>query len=536
MSGKKAGTDEAKNPSKATTFVARSMGRSYTTTMKFSLSTRAYLIRLAGLGAAILVLSNIAAHTQKAAHPDFPALVWPACAIALAGMLVWGRNMWPAFYVPLAASSLTAGHPALFALGAPGAIAVCLVAACGSLRKRGFDPALVSLRDTIGFLTRGALLPMLLAGFGTAAAMWLAGMAPWKSLPAVGIVYGIAYAAGVALLTPPLLLASLRRPLNLAWDAVIPLSVLTLCLWISFSGAIAPTAGAMMSYVPFPFLMWAAWKGGLPAAVIGALITVATAIGYSAGGTGPFAGASGLAMFVQVETYIAVMATTALLAGSASESQRRETKARLEAANRDAETQRLKAQLHPHFLFNCLAAIHSLAETNPAAARGGIVSLADLLRSSLDNSEEDAVPMEREMRFVETYLDLQRMRFEDTLEASVRRDPSTEVYLVPPMLVQPLVENAIKHGEMVDGRLRLMIETFNTSDDFCIRVGNSSGDKARDPARWEDGTGLKSLKERLALAWGSAARLSLSKTRPDWIEATISVTKSALDEGPRTGR
>lgn len=497
--------------------------------MHDSSAPRRYALRLAILGTAIFLATSVAAAWQKSGNPDFPVPVWTACAIALAGMLICGRGMWPALFVPLAASALFSGAPWVFAFLAPAAIAVCLVLACRWLAANNFDASFASLRDTTVFLTRGALFPMLLAGFGTAIAMSLASMVPWKSALIAGLVYGIAYAAGCAVLTPAILLAAKRRPRAVLREAALPLVCLALSVWVSFSGVL-PKSGPLMSYVPFPFLIWSAWKGGLPSAVAGALITVFAAIACSVSGSGPFAGASGLAAFMQIETYVAVMATTALLAGSAAEALQRETKLQLDAANREAESQRLKSQLEPHFLFNALAAIHSNTGTNPDAARAGILSLAALLRTSLDNTDKNLIPLRDELLFVINYIDLQRLRFEQAIEVTVNADEKNADVLVLPMMLQTLVENAFKHGDLKEDRLRLQTDIFGDEDRLFIRVGNDIDPASKDPSEWKAGTGLSNLEKRLRLVWGDQATFELTRPRPDWIEATISITKAVSNE------
>ncbi|MBJ7391960.1 MAG: histidine kinase [Chthoniobacterales bacterium] len=502
--------------------------------MQYIPAPRSFALRLAILGTAIFLATSVATAWQKSGNPDFPVPVWTACAIALAGMWIWGRGMWPALFVPLAASAWFSGAPWQFVLLAPAAIAICIVLACRWLAAKNFDASFAALQDTTVFLTRGALFPMLLAGIGTSMAMSLAGILPWKSAPTAGLVYGIAYAAGCAVLTPAILLAAKRRPLAVPWEAALPLVCLALSVWLSFSGVV-PKSGALLSYVPFPFLVWSAWKGGLPAAVAGALITVFAAIACSGSGGGPFAGAGGLGAFVQIETYVAVMATTALLTGSAAETTRRENELRLDAALRLAESERLKSQLQPHFLFNCLAAIHSLAETNPSTARAGIVALADLLRTSLDNTQSDGVTLEEEMQFVTNYVNLQRLRFEDSLDVSIQWDRNQAHCRIPPMLLQPLVENALKHGETKDGRLRVEVSVFSSGDQLCLRAGNNADESGEDPALWKEGTGLRNLRERLALVYGGQARLQTGRPQPGWIEVTVCINKSGWDEssGPR---
>lgn len=490
---------------------------------------RLYGLRLLTLATAMLMVATVMTAWQKSALPGFPSLLWPATAIGLAGMWLWGRSVWPAAFAPLAASALLSGAPWIFALLAPASVTISLLLACRLLEARDFNASFTSTKDTTIFLTRGALFPMLLAGLGIAASMAVAGMAPWEALPTLALTYGVANVTGCVLLSPAIFLAAKRRPLNLPTGAVVPLVFLVFSVWASFSGLL-PASPKLLSYIPFPFLIWAAWKGGLPAAVGGAIFTVATAIGTLPGG-GPFAGASGLAMFVEIETYVAVMATTALLAGSAAETMRRENALRVEAALRLAESERLKAHLQPHFLFNCLTAIHSLAATSPESARAGIVSLADLLRASLDNSERKRVSLREEMRFVESYLNLQKLRFEDTLGVTVRWSEAHAQSKVLPMIVQPMVENAIKHGIPKDGTLQIEVSVFPTEDSLHLRVGNNAAEDCA-PSSWVEGTGLRNLRDRLNAAYGNKAKLALSGPRAGWIEAEISISKSALNEGP----
>jgi two-component system, LytTR family, sensor kinase len=118
----------------------------------------------------------------------------------------------------------------------------------------------------------------------------------------------------------------------------------------------------------------------------------------------------------------------------------------LERLLSDARLAALRAQLQPHFLFNALHAVSAYVESRPHTARLMIEQLADLLRLSLDHTSEQEIPLRRELAFVERYLQLQAVRFEGRLTVSLAPSPDVLDALVPPFILQPLVENAIRHG------------------------------------------------------------------------------------------
>jgi two-component system, LytTR family, sensor kinase len=111
-----------------------------------------------------------------------------------------------------------------------------------------------------------------------------------------------------------------------------------------------------------------------------------------------------------------------------------------------SELHALKLQLHPHFLFNTLHGISTLIDSDGEAAKAMIVKLSNLLRTALENSGSDLIPLREELKFIGEYLDLERMRFGSRLRVDWSIDPSTDAMLVPQLILQPLVENAIRHG------------------------------------------------------------------------------------------
>ena len=120
--------------------------------------------------------------------------------------------------------------------------------------------------------------------------------------------------------------------------------------------------------------------------------------------------------------------------------------AELERLLSDARLNVLRTQLQPHFLFNALNAISAHVEREPKTARLMLERLGDLLRLSLDHVDQQEIGLDQELAFVEQYLQLQAMRFEDRLNVSMALHPGVQDALVPPFILQPLVENAVQHG------------------------------------------------------------------------------------------
>src|SRR5580704_14795111 len=150
-----------------------------------------------------------------------------------------------------------------------------------------------------------------------------------------------------------------------------------------------------------------------------------------------------------------------------------------------SELQALKMQLHPHFLFNTLHGIATLIDSDPKNARVMILKLSGLLRIALDRNSADLICLHEELEFVEAYLDLERMRFGDRLTIERRIARETQELLVPQMILQPIVENAIRHG-IASSRERgwLTIEATKVDNTLEILVSNSVGMKA------SNGTGV----------------------------------------------
>ena len=126
--------------------------------------------------------------------------------------------------------------------------------------------------------------------------------------------------------------------------------------------------------------------------------------------------------------------------------QRELRQAQLETRLASAELEKLRMQIHPHFLFNTLQAAITLVQEDPRAAEDVLLRLSQLLRISLDQMETNEIPLVRELEFLDLYSGIQRQRFGDRLSVEIHAEPDTVNLLVPPLILQPLVENAIRHG------------------------------------------------------------------------------------------
>ena len=195
-----------------------------------------------------------------------------------------------------------------------------------------------------------------------------------------------------------------------------------------------------------------------------------------------------------------------------------------------AELRALKSQLNPHFLFNALNTVRSLIAEDPKRAQEAVTRLAGSLRYALGASQSECVPLAREIATVEDYLMLESLRFEDRL--TIERDiaPDTLTMSVPVMLVQTLVENAIKHGVAArPGPGVVQIRAQAQGGALLIEVANPRPVPAA--PRGGPGVGLQNARERLRLLFGREATLDLDLSDPERAIARARVPRSAAAAG-----
>lgn len=182
--------------------------------------------------------------------------------------------------------------------------------------------------------------------------------------------------------------------------------------------------------------------------------------------------------------------------------------AQLSAQLAQAQLQALRMQLHPHFLFNTLNAISTLVHKDPEAADHMIARLSDLLRMSLENVGVQEVPLAQEIGFLERYLDIERTRFGDRLVVRMDVAPDTLDASTPYLILQPLVENAIRHGLASRATAGLVsIRTRRTDDMLILEIRDDGpGVPAGGPPK--RGVGLSSTQARLEGLYGAAHRFA----------------------------
>ncbi|MBL8238217.1 MAG: histidine kinase [Bryobacterales bacterium] len=200
----------------------------------------------------------------------------------------------------------------------------------------------------------------------------------------------------------------------------------------------------------------------------------------------------------------------------------------LEAKLANAQLHALKMQLHPHFLFNTLHSISELVHDDPARAETMIVRLSDFLRLTLDHVGVPQVPVEEEIDFLRRYLDIEKMRFEDRLTVEWDIDPTIRHVSVPNLILQPLVENAIKHGlsrNTDEGVLRISCKADDGK--LSMKVFNNGPAPQRATANLQEpvreGVGLNNTRSRLERIYGGDHHIDFRHSAEGGFEVTIRI-------------
>jgi sensor histidine kinase YesM len=197
----------------------------------------------------------------------------------------------------------------------------------------------------------------------------------------------------------------------------------------------------------------------------------------------------------------------------------------LEKRSLEADLKLLQAQIEPHFLFNTLSNILSLMDSDPGRGKTMLMDLTRYLRSSLNTMRKEATSLGREVEMLKAYLDLHKVRMGDRLRYSIAVPEALMGHSLPPMLLQPIVENAVKHGiepKISGGEINIgAVETsgllrLSIVDTGCGINGNVKG-----------GIGLANVEERLAVLYNGKARLILEENQPSGLKVTIEIPHEA---------
>jgi sensor histidine kinase YesM len=201
-------------------------------------------------------------------------------------------------------------------------------------------------------------------------------------------------------------------------------------------------------------------------------------------------------------------------------------KVRLESLVKELELKTIKAHINPHFIFNALNSIRALVDENPERARTAITELSNILRSSMQAEKLETVPLERELNIVKDYLALEHIRFEDRLLIEYDIDEDTLDQPIPPMMLQTLVENAIKHGiskEKNGGLVKVISDYRNNHHELIVQNSGSL------PLHSEssDGFGINSTRNRLKLLYGGKATFEIKDNGQHMVEAIVTMPVQA---------
>jgi signal transduction histidine kinase len=237
--------------------------------------------------------------------------------------------------------------------------------------------------------------------------------------------------------------------------------------------------------------------------------------------------------FMSAATIYSIIVGVSMAGSYRSEARRREREAaqlglhaaQLQSQLTEARLHALQSQLNPHFLFNTLNTISALTETDPKMARQMMACLGKLLRASLDHAGRREVGMEDELAFLEDYLMIERLRFEDRLTVDVHVEDDTRAALVPSFILQPLVENAIRHGAGVLRRKSHIQVSVSQSGGRLMICVEDDGAGLPEGWRFEDhaGVGLSNIARRLQELYGSGQMFAVSPRSEGGVRAAMAL-------------
>jgi len=198
---------------------------------------------------------------------------------------------------------------------------------------------------------------------------------------------------------------------------------------------------------------------------------------------------------------------------------------RLESEFQKAQLGALKSQVNPHFMFNAINNIRALILENPVLAREMLTKFAEIFRHSLQYTNEKVITVGEELNILNHYLEIHKLQFEDRLQYTINKQEHLENETIPPLILQLLVENSIKHGiSMSNNGGAIYIDIFKDQDILTLEVKNTGSLLARSRLEGNLGIGLQNVRERLLLTYGPAAKLDIMEEFP-FVVVTICIKK-----------
>lgn len=197
-----------------------------------------------------------------------------------------------------------------------------------------------------------------------------------------------------------------------------------------------------------------------------------------------------------------------------------------EASINEIELNKLKSQLNPHFMFNAMNSIRALVDENPIKSKEAITQLSNILRNTLQMGKNKVIPFGEEMKIVNDYLGLESIRYEERLKLSVQLHEASNQFHVPPLMIQTLVENGIKHGisKLTAGGI-VDIQTFVKNDKLIIQIRNSG--QISEAKESESGFGIKNTLQRLKLLYGKEASMRIKNENDKIVLTELEIPKAS---------
>ncbi|MBK7183298.1 MAG: histidine kinase [Bacteroidetes bacterium] len=197
------------------------------------------------------------------------------------------------------------------------------------------------------------------------------------------------------------------------------------------------------------------------------------------------------------------------------------------ASIHEIELNKLKSQLNPHFMFNAMNSIRALVDENPTKSKEAITQLSNILRNTLQMGKNKVISFDEELKVINDYLALETIRYEERLKVSMNIHPDSKSFQVPPLMVQTLVENAIKHGisKLTKGGL-IAITTTIQNENLIIQIKNSG--QLATQSESDSGFGIKNTLQRLQLLYGKDASLSIKNFDSEFVVTELIIPKNVI--------
>lgn len=195
---------------------------------------------------------------------------------------------------------------------------------------------------------------------------------------------------------------------------------------------------------------------------------------------------------------------------------------RLKTQLMQAELAALRMQLQPHFLFNTLSHISAQLHEDVEAADEMLARLGDFLRLTLDSSGTQVVTLEAELKFLRSYLEIEKVRLEDRLQVHYEIDPQTLAAEVPNLILQPIIENAIDHGvRQSSDRVQIVVSAQRDNETLHVQIKDNGASWQSDGSGYKDGVGISNTRARIKSAFGLSGQFDLTRAQDGWTVALL---------------